>query len=288
LACEDNENERFGCDESEYTFTAEGLIRKDELGISPNLRDNGAVEDNSLIQELEAIVAEFHQEKNVLSPEPSTAEAVAIPPKVMEQEPTPAISHPLTMPGAKHSKVESATGSRASHFQFGSGSLFGRADERGREKPVDALRETSGHARSQVRADPRERGNLARLTFTQRLVSESVAVHRVSEKRYRTQSGLEIGIAYASEQSTRPELWFLGLADERFDIVVLLCETVSGGVLEFILPPKFVRDVWASLSRSRGEVKFHVLRKGNAYRLRIPGGFLLPIGEYLGTTEAIK
>lgn len=36
--------------------------RLDELGIAPGLRDDGSAEDDSLIKELEAIVAEFHQD----------------------------------------------------------------------------------------------------------------------------------------------------------------------------------------------------------------------------------
>ena len=35
--------------------------RLDELGIAPNVRDDGSAEDDSLVKELEAIVAEFHQ-----------------------------------------------------------------------------------------------------------------------------------------------------------------------------------------------------------------------------------
>lgn len=40
--------------------------RLDELGIAPGFRDDGSVEDDSLIQEIEAIVAEFHQDKGLL------------------------------------------------------------------------------------------------------------------------------------------------------------------------------------------------------------------------------
>jgi len=90
-----------------------------------------------------------------------------------------------------------------------------------------------------------------------------------------------VGIPYASELEIRPDSWFLGLADEPFEFVVLLCETSSGQMLDFPLAPEFVKGIWSALSRSNGQVKFHVLRTGATYELRIPGGQLVPITQYL-------
>jgi hypothetical protein len=105
----------------------------------------------------------------------------------------------------------------------------------------------------------------------------------VVAKRYRTPSGIEVGIAYASELKGKPDAWFLGLADERFDAVVLLCETESGQTLDFVLPPKFVAEIWspALLSRNNKQVKFHVFKRGSTYELQLRGGKMMPISQYL-------
>ncbi len=135
---------------------------------------------------------------------------------------------------------------------------------------------------------PQQRGNSARTAFVKRLASVNVSLTKVAAKRYRTRSGLEVGIAYARELSAKPDFWFLGLADEHFDLVVLLCETASSQTLEFVLPPQVVKEIWSILSRSPGQVKFHVSKSGPTYELRIPGGSMRPINEYLGNKSVIK
>ncbi len=54
--------------------------RLDELGISPSLRDDGTVEDHSLVKELEAIVARFHQDEDDELEETATADVVVAQP----------------------------------------------------------------------------------------------------------------------------------------------------------------------------------------------------------------
>lgn len=135
---------------------------------------------------------------------------------------------------------------------------------------------------------PQQRGNSARAAFVKHLARENINLTKVEAKRYRTRSGLEVGIAYARELSAKPDFWFLGLADEHFDLVVLLCETASGQTLEFVIPSQVVKEVWSILSRSPGQVKFHVSKGGSTYELRIPGGSMRPINEYLGNASVIK
>jgi hypothetical protein len=137
---------------------------------------------------------------------------------------------------------------------------------------------------------PQQRGNLARDVYVQRLSREGIVLHRVVAKRYRTPSGIEVGIAYASELKDKPDAWFLGLADEHFDAVVLLCETESGQTLDFVLPPKFVAEIWspALLSRNNKQVKFHVFKRGSTYELQLRGGRMMPINQYVEGRSCLK
>jgi hypothetical protein len=87
--------------------------------------------------------------------------------------------------------------------------------------------------------------------------------------RYKTPSGKIVGMPSATELRGRPDQWFMGISDEHFDFVILLCETASGQLLDFVFPPDFIKEIWPYLHRdSKSQVKFHVLRDGVNYELK--------------------
>jgi hypothetical protein len=136
---------------------------------------------------------------------------------------------------------------------------------------------------------PRERGNRVRAQYIENVLGTAgIRLTRLNTKKYRTATGFLVGFCYASELEIRPDSWFLGLADEQFDFIVLLCESKSDVIAAFVLPSEFVKRVWETLSRSNGQVKFHVTRTGSRYYLRIPGAHLLEITEYLNNMKALK
>ena len=136
---------------------------------------------------------------------------------------------------------------------------------------------------------PRERGSRVRSHYIEFvLASEGIHLVRVATKKYRTPAGLLVGIAYASELDVRPESWFLGLSDESYDFVILLCESSGGAIAAYVLPPEFVRRIWKALSRSNGQVKFHITRTSTTHELRLPGSRILKIDEYLNGVQALK
>ena len=59
-------------------------------------------------------------------------------------------------------------------------------------------------------------------------------------------------------------------------------------IAAFVFPPEFVRRIWRKLSRSEGQVKFHVTRSGATHQLGLPGSRSLEINGYLNAHEALK
>jgi len=135
---------------------------------------------------------------------------------------------------------------------------------------------------------PRERGNRVRNRYVESLAQDGIQLQRLAAKKYRTPRGLTVGITYAKELEIRSDSWFLGLADEPFDIVILLCDSFYEETAAFILPPAFVKQIWPTLSRSEGQVKFHVTRAGTAYNLRLPGRDLRAINQYLNAAKVLQ
>lgn len=139
----------------------------------------------------------------------------------------------------------------------------------------------------------RERGNRVRFNYVENVLpSDGIRLQQIATKFYRTADGRSVGIAYAKELTTRPSFWFLGLADEQFDWVILLCESseeTGAEIAALVFPPEFVRRIWKTLSRSKGQVKFHVARTGYmSFDLRLPGSEALNISQYLNATQSLK
>jgi hypothetical protein len=123
-----------------------------------------------------------------------------------------------------------------------------------------------------------ERGKACRDTYVRKLSSGGIRLFRVKGRIYEATSGRRVGIAYASE--VLADKWWMGLLDEKYDVVVLLCEPRSGDVLDFVLPTDFVRKAWPLLSRNGNQREMHVHRIGVNYELE-PGKGLGKINHYL-------
>jgi len=119
--------------------------------------------------------------------------------------------------------------------------------------------------------------------------NHGVRVRRLGEVTYETASGKRVGIPYASEAAHRTYPWWLGLPDEKPDYAVLLCETDSGEIADFIFPSDFVSRIWNSLSRDKNHhVKFHISRRGANWELKLKDGPSLVINQYRGKADILR
>ncbi len=99
-----------------------------------------------------------------------------------------------------------------------------------------------------------------------------------------------VGISYARELDIRSDSWFLGLSDEHYDFLILLCESSKEEIAAFILPTEVVRRIWNALSRSNGQVKFHITRIACVRFLSCGSRdhALVKLDEYLNATKLLK
>ena len=133
---------------------------------------------------------------------------------------------------------------------------------------------------------PKERGKACRNEYLRRLLSKGINLSGLKGRRiFQTSSGKRVGIAYASE---RPDGWWMGLPDDHYNVVVLLCKTSSGETLDFVLPPNFVNRVWGGFSLSEtGQREWHVKQSGPNYELD-PKKQLGQINPYLSKLDPLR
>lgn len=129
------------------------------------------------------------------------------------------------------------------------------------------------------------RGKASRDRYLRGLLSNGIQLTRLKGRAFRTSSGKQVGIAYASELQANK--WWMGLPNEHYDVVILLCETSSGETLDFVLPPDFVSQVWGRLTISNKQKEWHVERSGPNYELEPTRG-LGQITAYLSRVDPLR
>ncbi len=96
----------------------------------------------------------------------------------------------------------------------------------------------------------------------------------------------KVVIACANEQ--RPARWFLGVKNDQYNVVVLLCQRSNGEKLEFILPDTFLQRIWTSLSCHNGQVKFNVVANGRNFYLSVPGRDPESLNQFRGAYRPLE
>lgn len=111
-------------------------------------------------------------------------------------------------------------------------------------------------------------GKKIRMDFLQKTRKAGLLLEQMRGSVYGTQSGCRVGVAVATER--KPDRWFLGLPI-GLDQAVLLCQRENGDVATICLPKDFFAEYGDKMSKSGGQMKFNVMRRGNGYSLLIPG-----------------
>jgi hypothetical protein len=136
---------------------------------------------------------------------------------------------------------------------------------------------------------PKLKGNLRRKAFVDKLCNLGIKLTNVEGVLYKTETGKLIGIASATESKKWQGRWFLGLPIQNYDHFVLLCEKEDGKMLSFVIPKDFLRNYIQNISQStKGDYKFHVVRKDGKYCIQIPGIGKLDMSEFLDNIESLR
>jgi hypothetical protein len=139
-----------------------------------------------------------------------------------------------------------------------------------------------------------QQGAKARTEYLAVLGKKGIQLKRTnSDVTFRTEKGKVLAVPSASETARGSDRrWWLGLPDEYFDFIVLLCQDDDGSVHDFVLPRFFFSALWKDdlhweRMSSGWRVQFDVRRRANEYGLKLRGRKrpLESISHLLGKTE---
>jgi hypothetical protein len=135
---------------------------------------------------------------------------------------------------------------------------------------------------------PRVRGEMRRKELLNYLSMIGIHLLHKHGSLYQTRNNEIVGIAYASER--RPNRWFLGLPDQDYHTVVLMCDKDKRGddsKVNFILPRLLYDQVRPQLSKVNDQVKFNIVIRRNSYMLLIPNGDPINIDNYIDLYDSL-
>ena len=129
-------------------------------------------------------------------------------------------------------------------------------------------------------------GRTIRQDFLKKASVNELYLKHVKGSIYETQSRHKVGIAVATERNS--DRWFLGLPLEGFEHAVLLCKPDMGEAVEVCLPKGFFSDYGAKMSRSGGQMKFNIARRGSEYTILVPGTDGVSVSKFIGNLSILK
>ncbi|MBN1625372.1 MAG: hypothetical protein JW944_02515 [Deltaproteobacteria bacterium] len=128
-------------------------------------------------------------------------------------------------------------------------------------------------------------GKTIRMDFLKKVGKAGLQLEQMRGSVYGTQSGRKVGVAVATER--KPNRWFLGLPI-GIDQAVLLCQSESGDVATICLPKDFFAEYGDKMSKSGGQMKFNVMRRGSGYSLLIPGTDGVNVSRFVEDYSQLK
>ncbi len=150
---------------------------------------------------------------------------------------------------------------------------------------LDSLARSSSLSKY-IKESPRVRGETKRREFVDSVKEAGINLIHQRGALYVTDHDGLVGIAYASER--QPNRWFLGLPDNDYAALVLICETDRSDLLNFILPSDFFHKYRDSFSFVKGQIKFNIVCRGNDYTMIIPNSGNIRINQFLNNYNALK
>lgn len=132
----------------------------------------------------------------------------------------------------------------------------------------------------------KEEGFMARESFLDAGADRGYRLIPLGKTVFETAKGHKVAIPFANER--RPDRWFLGISDEKYDVVSLLCQEKDGDLFDFIVPRDFLEKFWKAFSRSGGQVKLNVSRNGKIWHLVVPGYEPQTINSFRGNYEPLR
>src|SRR4030042_3807435 len=111
---------------------------------------------------------------------------------------------------------------------------------------------------------PRMRGRLRKEAFINDLKEQGIRLNFSKDSILLTERGERVGGAYSSEH--QPGRWWLGIKNDNYKAIVLICERDSGGIVRLVLTGDFwVTHVKSIKENKNGRSMIHILYQRGVY-----------------------
>ena len=139
-----------------------------------------------------------------------------------------------------------------------------------------------------------QRAEKARKEYVNTLREKDIILRPTASRViFETVTGKIVGMPYATRRLSNKG-WFMGLPNEYFDFIILLCQA-DAAPLDFVLPRSFFLPIWENdlywqYQSSGWQVKFDVKQREDQYALKLKGRgiFSENLQRFLGQTEALS
>ena len=141
----------------------------------------------------------------------------------------------------------------------------------------------------------REIGRQQREKYINQLKRKGITIDLQKNIWCKTPSGLSVAIPFANEK--RLDRWFLGIGELDLlnkkksgkIVIILLCQSKNGELMDFIIPPSQVEELIPYLSRSqKGQYKINLKRDGLRYQLLTPNEKPKDVSDYRSNISLLE
>ena len=163
------------------------------------------------------------------------------------------------------------------------GSTSGVLGGESSEMPLNTQGEIK--TREELQQSARSRAVQRRRDYLRDLKSRGIDLDQIGEKLFRKKDGSIVAIPYAFERE--PYRWFLGQKNSKYKAVVLLCERDNGEIVDIVIPGGFLSRYGKHLSEVKGEIKFNITERRDAFWISIPGEGNINLNQYRSNYEIL-
>lgn len=132
---------------------------------------------------------------------------------------------------------------------------------------LESLEQSSGtdiSISNGTKTSPRMRGRLRKEAFINDLKEQDFKLNFSKDSLFMTEGGERVGVAYSSEHL--PGRWWLGIKNDSYKAIVLICERDSGGIVRLVLPGDFWDTHVKNLKENKnGRSMIHILYQRGVY-----------------------
>jgi len=140
--------------------------------------------------------------------------------------------------------------------------------------------------REELQLSARARAVHRRRDYLRDLKSRGIDLDQIGEKLFRKNDGSIVAIPYAYERE--PYRWFLGQKKSTYKAIVLLCERENGEIVDLVIPDDFLSRYGQYLSKVKGEIKFNISERRDAFWISVPGEGNINLNQYRSNYDPMQ